>query len=291
MEDVEGSGIVVSRYIWGIVVLVIVLIIGLMFFTFSGKLMHSEDSCGDETFYGNCSSNKPYFCLQGNLTQNATLCGCPTDFNLVDEKCFSEYNTHPKNVTLSYSFKDENRGINFTLYRGFYDYTKAIPRSIDFLENPNPTMNDFKSKIINNKLQKSFLIPLVIEIQNSAKKRENQAKIAISLVQNIPYDNSDKNVSILSQALSSKYPYEVIYENTGLCGEKSNLLAFLLKELGYEAVIFHFYEENHEAVGIKCSSGDFKETGYCVFDATSEFSEELESFSYPEIVFISDELN
>jgi len=281
-EQGESGKLNIKKYIliasltWAFFILVLLLFFSLEYF-----------SCGDGTSYDKCSENKPYFCSKGNLVPDSNLCGCPLEFDSVGGKCFSEYSTNSKLMVLNYSLKNKNREINFTIYEGFYDYISKIPRSIDILENPNPSMDDFKSKMIDNELQRVFLMPLVVEIQNNAKKRENQAMIAVSLVQNIPYDKLDKNISILSQALNSRYPYEVIYDNKGVCGEKSNLLAFLLKEIGYDVVIFHFQKENHEAVGVRCSSGDFEDTGYCIFDSTSEYSYQLESFSYPEIIYVS----
>jgi len=37
----------------------------------------------------------------------------------------------------------------------------------------------------------------------------------------------------------------VLYEDKGVCGEKSLLLAYLLRELGYGVVLFEFKPENH----------------------------------------------
>ena len=53
-----------------------------------------------------------------------------------------------------------------------------------------------------------------------------------------------------------KYPYEILYENKGVCSDKSRLLACLLKELGFGCVLFVYNSENHEAVGIKCPIPD-----------------------------------
>ena len=55
----------------------------------------------------------------------------------------------------------------------------------------------------------------------------------------------------------------------GICGEKSQLLAFLLRELGYGIAIFYNQQENHESVGIKCSSNDWKDTGYCFVETSA----------------------
>ena len=107
---------------------------------------------------------------------------------------------------------------------------------------------------MNDSLQRESILPLVKEIQNLAPdSKTDQARIAVSLVQNIPYGFSDKKELILGKEFNHhRYPYEVLYDNEGICGEKSQLLAFLLKELGFDVAIFYNQMENHESVGIKC---------------------------------------
>jgi hypothetical protein len=140
-------------------------------------------------------------------------------------------------------------------------------------------------------------MPLVVRIQNLASEKKDQARIAISLVQKIPYETDAVFDSSNPNLWRLKYPYDVLYKQEGLCGSKSDLLAFLLKELGYEVVIFHYYGENHEAVGIKCPKRySLNGTGYCFIETTrpailshseGEYSEEGKLHSNPEIIKIS----
>lgn len=95
--------------------------------------------------------------------------------------------------------------------------------------------------------QKNSLNELVRQIKLLTANKDDQARIAISLVQNIPYDYS----KLGTVSTNVRYPYEVLYENTGICEEKSLLLTYLLRELGYGIVLFEFKQENHMAVGIK----------------------------------------
>ncbi len=82
----------------------------------------------------------------------------------------------------------------------------------------------------------------------------------------------------------------------GICGEKSELLAFLLKEIGFETAIFYNHAENHESVGVKCSSNDWKGTGYCfvetagpaiISDNSLIYSGGITLQSMPEVLKIS----
>ncbi|MDP3991884.1 MAG: hypothetical protein Q8P79_00020, partial [Nanoarchaeota archaeon] len=80
--------------------------------------------------------------------------------------------------------------------------------------------------------------------------------------------------------------------------EKSELLTFLLRELGYGTAIFYNQPENHESVGIKCPVEEsYKGTGYCFVETTGPSiitDDSIEYFggivleSKPEIILISD---
>jgi len=55
---------------------------------------HSHPSypeCSDGTPYGLCSETKPLYCDNGNLVNNCSYCGCPSEkaCNLADNKCYS----------------------------------------------------------------------------------------------------------------------------------------------------------------------------------------------------------
>jgi len=100
--------------------------------------------------------------------------------------------------------------------------------------------------------------------------KDDQARIAISLVQKIPFGISDRKIKFGERDVDySRYPYEVLYEGQGTCGEKSTLLALLLRELGYGVVLFYYEKENHESLGIKCPLEEgYKGTGYCFVETT-----------------------
>lgn len=258
----------------------LIILVAIAFFFIQSK------TCGDGTFYGRCSSNKPYFCEQGVLIEKADLCECPANFEIQNEKCISEYMTGEQTIFLPYSVKNLKGEIEFNIYDGFYNYSKKLSRFIEYPAGETPSRKDFKIKSIDGELQREFLIPIVVQIQNLNADKKIQAEIAVSLVQNIPYYASPENLSLLKYALDSRYPYEVVYENKGICGEKSDLLAFLLKELGYGVAILYYPGANHESVGIKCPFyKDFEDIGYCYIETTS--FEDVKLYS-PEVIEIAD---
>lgn len=244
--------------------LILLLLIPSYFIFFS----HDSD-CNDGTKPDECSKIQPYLCLDGTLVESPSICGCAYTLNLSDSGiCVNEYKTNPKNMTFNYTLNGEKGEINFIVYRELYFYFSNLSRTIN--SEQNPTLFDFKSKSVNEEHQKALLLPLVVKIQNSAKDTDDQARIAVSLVQNIPFGNSNKSIRIGSLDFEYyRYPYEVLYENQGVCGEKSALLAFLLKELGYGSAFLYYVKENHEAVGIKCPlNKGIDGLDYCFIETT-----------------------
>jgi hypothetical protein len=66
------------------------------------------------------------------------------------------------------------------------------------------------------------------------------------------------------------YPYKILYDNKGVCSEKSLLLAYLLRGLGYGVVLFEFSSENHVVVGIKSPEQySYKNSGYAFIESTA----------------------
>lgn len=251
-----------------------VLLIG-TYFLITALPSGSIEMCGDGTESGFCSKIPPYYCNNGNLIKNASNCGCPENTSINGKDCSSEFKTFPREISLYYVLDKERKNLSFTVYKGVYDYlSKNISRIQTYSEENKFKQGDINLYVINNKFQKSFLLPLVSQIQNLTSDKTDQARIAISLVQNIPYKETDKktNFTLGTWNISStylRYPYEVLYENQGICEEKSNLLVFLLKEMGYETSIIYYPQERHKSVGIKCPlEHSLNNTGYCFIETT-----------------------
>jgi hypothetical protein len=257
-----------------LLVLVILILFLLLFRVFNfmeNNLPQQEKICGDGTLYSNCSDTKPYFCSEGKLIDLASFCGCPDNFVRRNDSCISVYQTEPKEIYLNYVLRGENYSFDFTVYGGFANYISKVPHSILYSSKDNSSRADFKIKVINEGEQKKLLMPLVIKIQNMTLDKEDQARIAISVVQNIPFGASNKTSSFGKYEINySRYPYEVLYDMGGICGEKTDLLAFLLKEIGYGTAFFYYPSENHEAVGLKCPVKEsLIKSGYCFVETTA----------------------
>ena len=131
------------------------------------------------------------------------------------------------------------------------------------------TLSDcHNDNIFNRPDQKAALKPLVDWLNNKIKKTDDRVRVAASLVQNIPYDYDKYNYGDHSgRAHGNRFPYETLYENAGICGEKAWLIAYLLKELGYGVATLTFSSPTHEVAGVKCPAAySFRGTGYCFID-------------------------
>jgi len=256
--------------------------------------------CGDETLYGECSLTKPYFCLDGTLIEKASICNCSEILMKSQDLCISKYQSNPKNITLKYILRGEEKELEYVVYRDAIDYFSNFPKSFDYKLTEKYFRKDFILKKIEEKEQRELLLSLVIGIQNIAKDQTDQVRIAVSIVQNLQYNNSGEIIDIgFNNDLNySRYPYEVLYDMEGVCGERSELLIFLLKEMGYGVVLFHYPLENHQTVGIKCPvEHSLNNSGYCFIETTgpSIITNNKDYYvggrklsSEPEIIFISD---
>ncbi|VVB82878.1 Uncharacterised protein [uncultured archaeon] len=255
----------------GVVVGSILIVIALIFISLLLIfLLNKNPICNDGTKSNECSKIKPYFCSKGNLIENASFCGCSNVSSIQGNECFSNYQYFPKNISLNYTVDGKSGKIDFVFYKNLSDYLSKLPRYIRDNSNASSILLNFKLRSLDNEEQNELLAPLIIKIQSLTKNKEDQARIAVSIVQNIPFGNSNKTLRFGGIVLDYyRYPYEVLYDLQGVCGEKSELLAFLLRGIGYQSAFIYYAPENHEALGIKCpAEKSLNHSGYCFIETT-----------------------
>ena len=280
------------------VILAIFLILLFNGFVKSGGFV-DKSTCGDGTFYGDCSISKPLFCSGGELIELASLCGCSEEGVKKGDSCNLEVFQEEEIRTFEYYFEGEMKELSLSLYGGVNEHVKALPRSKLYSGDEVPNRGDFKFLKIEDETQIVALQGLISQIQNLApNSKEDQARIAISLVQNIPYGESSEVNEMSQEIRISKFPYQVLYENEGSCEGKSELLFLLLRELSYGTAFFYYSLENHESVGIKCPvENSLFGSGYCFVETTSpsilgdyggEYLGTGKLLSKPEVIFIGE---
>lgn len=221
-----------------------------------------------------------------NLSVNQTV----DSNNTTETKIIS---SDPKNIELIYYTSGKFNKIQHTVFGNLNDYYSHTSRRYYCSESACPSDEEIELKFLNELNQQEIIDELVTKIKNISADGDTQVRIATNMIQNIPYDY---NGTELNSQL--RYPYEVLYDNAGVCGEKSRLLALILKKLGYGAVLFIFEQENHEVVGIKCQKEySYQNSGYCFIESTSPtiitYSEGtyvggIRLTSVPKIYFVSD---
>jgi len=173
--------------------------------------------------------------------------------------------TYENPITKSYS-----NGIELILHQNVYDYfrnTASHEYSAYYI--PDDWEEDYYKMFLSNSKDEYIIKDIVNQITTSTNSDGDKAvKKIVSFVQNIPYDWA----SLDSQSMYMKYPYEVLYENKGVCGEKAILMAKLLNELGYGVALFNYENEEHMAVGIDCSYDKSNyNSGYCFIEPSDVY--------------------
>ena len=206
-------------------------------------------------------------CGDDYCEQGESHSGCPADCFPVDIRP-TDLSEGDKAVFMNFVYKGQRSGIFFVVNKDVHEKIAALPRSIIYERGKEKiTKRDFILPKLNNRLQREKLLPLVKKIKSLTPDVNKQARIAISLVQNIPYDFPV--VSSANTDYTEKYPYGVLWEQAAACSEKSDLLLFLLKELGFGAATLIYKKEDHRSVGIKCPDAyDVGDSGYCYVEVT-----------------------
>lgn len=186
-----------------------------------------------------------------------------------------------KNVVFDWKYNGKSYSLEMPLYDSYYQFYKSAPVSVP--EKSDETLVEWYEEYNRMFISEYYgdftvenLAQKLHDIGEKHKFDENQMVELISaFVQTIPYDQEKldrRTIGLDGDAEKPTYPYEVLYENTGVCQDKSYLTYALLQELGYGVSIFLFPnpEDNHMAVGVKCplEYSDY-ESGYCFLETTS----------------------
>ena len=170
----------------------------------------------------------------------------------------ADYLQSPKTTSFSFFVGRDMGTLNFTTYGGLSDFFANKSHSYHY-DPDNGVIMD----LLENVVQNEYMQPFIDMIRKRSVTSDDPAKIAISLVQRIPYNGN----RYIRTSTDWYYPYETLHNNEGSAADKSVLLAYILNELGYETVLFEF--PGHMAVGVKSSSRySFYDTGYTYVETT-----------------------
>jgi len=179
----------------------------------------------------------------------------------------------PKTVIFEWEYKNVVHRITEVLYKTAYQYYKSEPKEYTCIEGYCPdNWEEYYLKMFLNQAENDDIISqIALSIKATGQKiglnDDQVVELAIAFIQSIPYDHA----KVATGILSPRYPYEVLYDNKGICSGKSFLTVLLLKELGYGVALFEFDYAEHIAPAIKCPKEySSYNSGYCFAEVTTE---------------------
>lgn len=165
-----------------------------------------------------------------------------------------------KQITLKCNYRGQKVTVKENLYKSIDDFYGADPKKRSYT-----ALSNYKGFV--SSYPEDGAIDSLVQKINAKGKAMNLSKdeildLATCFVQNIPYDR-EKGKIVLSQgdgvnvnpldakAMLGRFPYETLYDNEGICTDKSYLEAAIVEKMRYGVAILTFNKERHMAVGVK----------------------------------------
>lgn len=164
----------------------------------------------------------------------------------------------PKNIILDCDYGGSPVSVEYTLYESVNDHYKSDPRKKKAYRSDNN--EDFVFSYEEDGTIKEISKEISGLGQSMGLENDQILDLAACMVQNIPYDQpkADKILGDPNAAIDEvipRYPYEVLYDDAGVCTGKTFLGAAILKELEYDLGILTFDSEQHMMLGVGVPSG------------------------------------
>lgn len=200
----------------------------------------------------------------------------------------ADLETGKKKQAYPYTLRSMSQFLYFDTYEGVNTYLQERypDRPSDFYN--ISTLESYYREYVSDPVQKKYLDDLIDNIHDRSGLPQERARIAVSLIQHIPYKVTTRTY----------YPYEVLYYDAGKCEEKSILAAYVLTQQGYGTALLLYYPEHHMALGLKCPTRySVDNSGYCFVETTTPSIMTFSNGSYtgvgkltshPEIIRIAD---
>jgi hypothetical protein len=172
----------------------------------------------------------------------------------------AELETGKKKQSYPYTLRSQSQFLYFDTYSGVNAYLQdRYPnRPTDFYDVSK--LEGYYREYVNDSVQEHYLDDLIDNINDRSYLPQERARIAVSLIQHIPYKVTSRTY----------YPYEVLYYDSGKCEDKSILAAYILSQMGYGTALLLYYPEHHMALGLKCPKKfSINNSGYCFVETTT----------------------
>lgn len=172
-------------------------------------------------------------------------------------------------VNYSFDFRQQPQSISLPLDSTLREEFRRASHSYQYQGSrpPDGWRKEYYAMFLQAKGADRIHQQLLSELQGIAGGGDDLAEAIIAFVQgSISYDwqtfhNIDQS--------TIRYPYETLFDQTGVCADKTVLMAQLLRSAGYDVVFFVFERANHMALGLRVPAGmgDFR-TDYAFVETT-----------------------
>lgn len=189
----------------------------------------------------------------------------PTDENnLLDVNACENFSTDNSVLkTFKYVLDGTEGEVSATMYPGLTQCLNKLKMKTAAPNASHAVKEDTDDALtVNNIPQTNYLAELAKNIENITSDKNDQARIVASIVQGFKFEDNDPN--------TYNYPYEVAFNQAGICNETAKLMLNLFKQLGFGTAMLTFEKDNHQVAGIKCDPQySYQNTGYCYVEPTT----------------------
>lgn len=184
--------------------------------------------------------------------------------------------TGEKEITFDWNYKNKKYSLSEKFYASYYDFYANSAKGYRYVGDLD---QNWKTKYFQRFIDGASGDDIIEKVADDILKQgqanhlseDETAELTLAFVQSISYDETRGQAIINGDtSIVMQFPYETLYRQTGVCGDKSFLAARLIKDLGYGTALFEFEKEKHMALGIQCDSQYANyQSGYCYAETTN----------------------
>lgn len=168
--------------------------------------------------------------------------------------------TDSKEITLTCDYHGKDLTVSETLYGSLDKYYSSDPaKKTAYLHNQE---KDFVFSYEKDNTIKDLADKISAVGSENGLTSDQTLDLSACFLQSIPYDEA-KAAKILGSNFSNepidevipRYPYETLFDQTGICTDKTYLGAAVMSELGYKTAILTFDSQKHMSLGVAVPDG------------------------------------
>lgn len=184
--------------------------------------------------------------------------------------------SQPTQKDFQWTYRNQKYQLSLTLYQSIYEYYQNQPKKYSYVGALAPNWEEeYYGMFLRSNEKDTTILELAKNLQklgSEHKLNEDQlVEMTLAFVQTIAYDDAKaKNILAGVGDETMLYPYETLFQQKGVCSDKSFLATVILRAMGYGTTLFVYNSENHMAIGVQCPK-DYSnyDSGYCYGETTT----------------------